>query len=793
MAKVQGNIPNFVNGVSQQAIALRLPSQAASSVNFYPTVVDGLSKRPRTDWLATLDANVAADNVFTHIYVRDGQEQYIALFYIDGTIRVWDFQGNEQTVNYESGSQDYLTAGTRPYYRRLRALTIADYTFIVNRDVTVAARSTIKPTRLPEAMFYVQAGNYSKHYSITVNGAVAADYGTPDSGDASHEPYVDTAYIASQLYSAATGLVGPNWAKGLYGNVVYVRADNGVDFTCKMNDGYGGRASKAVHNTVQHFSDLPTDGPNGFTIKVTGSTGTQADDYWVELQDGIWNETVKPGSRLGLDKTTMPHALVRQEDGTFLFKAIVWADRKAGSDDTIKDPSFVTQKIDDVFFFRNRLGFLTEQNICMSNSGDFYNFYRPTLTTTLDTDPIDVACSHTKVSLLKHAAILQGELLLFSAQTQFKLKGNDLLTPKSVSALPLMEYIAAENVRPVPSASNCYFVAEQDGYAQLYEMFLDKARETGDAQTTTSHVPFYVPAGVDNMIASPDLNLIFLTTRSDPANLYVYKYHFQGQEKVQSAWQTWKFPNADRVLAMTFDGKGSVILALLRQNGISLERMRGEQRINDAPLKFQVALDMYHKLPGSAWTYDAPTDRSTITIPYDQPRGMIVVSDFGGSRPVGVDRSPENANLDGTVKDRDIVLKGDWRGQPIIVGVPYESRHRLSPFFYSAPDQGGKKTVQTNGRTQVYDCELFYSTTGYFRVEVTPEGRATRTYTYNARRLDASTSTFGGLAILDGHISFPVLSRNDRVTIDLVNDSWLPSTFSMGQWRGTFTPSVREQ
>jgi len=41
--------------------------------------------------------------------------------------------------------------------------------------------------------------------------------------------------------------------------------------------------------------------------------------------------------------------------------------------------------------------------------------------------------------------------------------------------------------------------------------------------------------------------------------------------------------------------------------------------------------------------------------------------------------------------------------------------------------------------------------------------------------------------------SFPLLSRNDRVKVKLVNDSWLPCSFVSAKWRGTWNPSSRQQ
>lgn len=786
MPMVGGSIPNLINGVSQQAASLRLPSQGAAQENYYSTVVNGLIKRPRTDHLSELLASMDA-GTFSHFILRDEVEQYVVFVKDDGSIRVFDFFGGEYTVTNEA--PDYLSAGDRSPQDRLVAMTIADHTFFVNRDVTVEVGTDTAPTRPYEALFYVQTGNYSKTYSITVNGALAASYTTPDSSDVSHEGYVDTTYIAEQLRADLASGVSSPFYTGRYRSSVYL-ANPSVDFTCAMADGYGGRASAVVHNTIQKFADLPTDGPNGFVVEVAGSDATNFDNYWVKLTEGVWKETLKPGARLGFDAATMPHILVRNPDNTFTFKAVEWGVRKCGDEDTVPDPSFVGKRIEDVFFHRNRLGFLTEDNVVLSESGQFYNFYRPTLTTTLDTDPIDVGASHTKVSLLRSAVPHQDSLILFADGTQFRLAGNELLTPKSVSARPLTELVSTSRIKPVGGAEFLYFVTEQDGYAQLYEYFVNKQGEKAEAEVATAHVPAYIPSGVRRMTASPDLNVVILATDGDPTALYVYKYFVQGQEKLQAAWSKWRFQNCERIINVAFDR--SFLLVLMQRNGrVVLERMRLGQGVVDTPLDFIMSLDQ-RAIPNHLfWTYDFATDRSTLDIPYPLPEGLVAVTLPGGPRPMGQEVVPIN---DTELNADHIIVRGDWRGQPVVVGVPFESRYTFSPFFFRGPSQSGgsKPEVKENGRLQVLSLNLSYSNSGSFRVEVTPESRGTRTYTVNSRRLNAGTNVLGEMNLASGHINIPVLSRNDRVVIDLVSDSWLPAGFDSADWRGTFTPTTRE-
>ena len=71
----------------------------------------------------------------------------------------------------------------------------------------------------------------------------------------------------------------------------------------------------------------------------------------------------------------MPHALVREADGSFTFKKLEWTERKVGDEDSNSLPSFVDYAISDIFFYRNRLGLLSGENVILSESDEYFNFW----------------------------------------------------------------------------------------------------------------------------------------------------------------------------------------------------------------------------------------------------------------------------------------------------------------------------------------------------------------------------------------------------------------------------------
>lgn len=782
---VEGDVPNLINGISQQSAASRLTSQAEACENNYTTIVDGLTKRPRTEHLAKLGINLPAGS-FTHFILRDEIEKYILAILPNGNVRVWDFLGNEKIVTNESAA--YLSGLTKPE-DEIRAVTIADHTFIVNKKKVVAAGTDTAPTRPYEALVSVLAGNYAKKYKIFINGAEKALFDTPDGSDKSHGQYIDTVYIAAELNGDLNtgGFNTSPWATGRYHSTVYIR-NNTTDFSISSEDGYAGKAMKEVKGKAQKFSDLPNHAPDGVVFEVVGEEASNFDNYWVKFEkdasnsSGIWKETTQPGTKLGIDGATMPHTLVRNSNGTFTFKAATWDKRKCGGVETVPDPSFVGETIEDVFFHKNRFGILTKENCVMTEAGKFFNFFRATLTALLDSDPIDIAASHVKVSLLHHAVPYSDILLLFSDQTQFKLDGNELFTPKTVNAKPLSELAAHPAIRPQTAGTSAYFLSERGGWSSLIEYFIDKQVQTADADDVSAHCPSYIPAGVRRLCASPDLDMVVVHSSGDPAALYVYKYFWSGQEKLQSAWTRWTYPNVTDIVDVTFD-KGDLLVLFRRAGDLHLEKKSCEQGLADPGMAYTSFLDQHVVL--ATGTYNSGTGRTKFTLPYNAPLGLVCLTAPGGSERPGV-KLPYSQVTAGP----DVYFEGNLSAEPMRFGVPYRSEHEFSEFFKRSQDG---KSADADGRLQLLSMAVTYAKTAYFRVEVTCEARPTRTYTFTGRIISDPDNVLGEIALDNGRFSFPLLSRSDRVKVKIVNDSWLPSSFVSAKWRGTWNPSSRQQ
>ena len=790
MGLISSSIPNFVNGVSQQPFTLRLASQGELQENGFSTVSQGLKKRPGTKHMAKIsDPPLSGVGAFVHIINRDEVERYMVAI-LKGDLKVFDMAGNEKVVHFPNG-KEYLSAPS--YQTTFRATSVADHTFILNRTVTVRedTSNTVHPFRGYEALVHVKAGNYGKTYTVYVNGTIAATYTTPNGDNANHAPLISTDHITSQLRAQlvdAANSVNNIWGNGVQvsqsGSVIWIKAD--VDFTISSEDGFAGHALVVIKNKLQRFSDLPNNCPvDGFAVEITGDSTSSFDNYWVKYDmsggsptNGVWKETCAPRLSVGVDGHTMPWVLVREADGSFTFKMIQWGQRKVGDAKSNPNPSFMNRPLNDVFFYRNRLGLLCDENIIFSEAGTYFNFYRTSVTQLTDSEPIDVAVSHTKVSILEHAIPFNKQLLLFSGQTQFVLDQNDILSPKTVSVKMATEFPCSVNCKPVSVGKNVYFAVQKGAWTAVREYYADFNNLSNDSQDVTGHVTKYIPSGVFKITASTNEDIMCLMLNNEPNALYVYKYFWSNNEKLQSAWSKWTFPAGNSIISAEFL-QSELLLVVSRIDGVFLEKMNLSLGYSEPHEPYQVLLDRKQLVSASTTYLDNGKTRFLSLLGTAPGEVLYAVTATGGTKKAGVVLPLKTDNVGSYVE-------GDYTGTALIVGCQYSLKYMLSPITIKTAQSGGGQKSDTEGRLQLRKIAFNYADTGFFDVWVKPHNRNIYKYRYTGKVLGAETAIIGRPSFDTGRFIVPIMSRNIDTQITIINDSPIPCSILSADWEGFY-------
>ncbi len=476
-----------------------------------------------------------------------------------------------------------------------------------------------------------------------------------------------------------------------------------------------------------------------------------------------------------------------------------WGERTVGDIVSAPDPSFIGSKINNVFFFRNRLGFLAGENVILSRVSEFFNFFPETVISVLDSEPIDVAASHTKVAILKSAVTMGEKLILFSEQTQFVLASSaDNLTPKTANVIVATEFESSPAAQPVGSGSSIYFLTQKGSFAGIREYIIQGESQIRDAANVTIHVPRLIPSNVFKMAVSTNQDILVILGSDNPNKLYVYRWLYGGDgQKALSSWFTYTI-NTNRSI-LNIDFIDTNLFAVIEEaNKVTLEKIPFETEFREPNADFEYHLD--HKVTeattGVSVSYSSGTGLSTFTVPYRLRANMNIVGRYLGTGETStfVDAQGNTKTLvSGQVllttnltngSTSTITATGDFRNSKFIIGEPFEMHYRFSK--QRLTEQGAGSPEYVGGRLQIHHFYIKYEDAGFFKVEVTPENRDTSIHKFTGRLLGSASASIGQINLDTGTFKVPIMSKSDRVDIDVKNDTFLPTRLASAEFEGIF-------
>ena len=477
-----------------------------------------------------------------------------------------------------------------------------------------------------------------------------------------------------------------------------------------------------------------------------------------------------------------------------------WGERTVGDLDSAPNPSFVGNTINNVFFFRNRLGFLTDDNAVLSRVSEFFNFFPETVLSVIDSDPIDVAASHTKVAILKHAVTMGEQLILFSDQTQFVLtSSSDSLTPKTANVVVATEFESSDAAQPVGSGSSIYYLTNKGSFAGVREYITQENVAIKDASNITIHVPRLIPSNIFKLAVSTNEDVLVLLGTDEPNKLYINRWLYGNNfQKILNSWSTFTLNSAKSIKNIDFIGT-DLFMVVEEANGTSLEKMPFEAEFKEPNAEFEFHLD--HKVTeattGVSIAYNASTDVTTFTLPYRLNGSMSVVGRYLADGetstfvdPQGNTKALKPGQLLQTTNTTNgstttITSNGDFRNSKFIIGEPYLMHYRFSQQRLT---EGGANNASeiVSGRLQLHHFYIKFEDTGFFQVEVTPENRDTSTHKFTGRLLGAASASIGQINLETGTFRVPIMSRADRVNIDVKNNTFLPTQLSSAEYEAMF-------
>jgi hypothetical protein len=811
MTSVSQRIPNFIGGVSQQADEKMLLGQVKDALNCYPDITLGMLKRPGGKFLgrlASITANTANTAAWFSMF-RDNQEKYIATISSAGVPRVWNLlTGLAGTITYPSGKQaaieSYLTATD---YRSIKTLTINDFTYIVNSEKVVTAKAAPSWNAKRQATIIVSGIEHDNVYSVTIGGSTFT-YTAPSSNSGK--------LLISTVMTGISNAITSGFAtKTIIDNTIYLTFSS--DTNVSGFAGGTGKDLRVFQDSVDTFSRLPEQAKHNQVVKINNTTASQDDFYLKFIADdgnsgkGYWEETVAPNVSTGINEATMPVALIRTSVSPLTFRAtfldgsetinnlpLLWEPRLVGDEESNTHPSFVNNTIQDIFLFNNRLGFLTEDNVSMSQAGDYYNFYHKSATTVAASDPIDLSCASIKPAIVRSVVPVTQGLLLFSDSQQFLMEAeNGAWTPANCTISTIANYECDRYLKPVDLGSTVLYVSRNQSWSRAFEIFVRGQRETPTVSETTKIVPEWMPQGITDAVGSAQ-NGLWIASNRTSTYMYLHRFYDLGDERAMASWVRWLLPSNvihtaiqnDILYVLTSGTEGytvtqyKLVLApstggLINSLGNTVDpHLDSWCEVTDAT--------MVSPTPPTAPSYSNTTSLTKVYLPtyFNTTKTIRFVVGLLKAGSPGTQSGYTNvATLASDGGGTYFTIPGDVTGNYIYVGYEYNMELTLPRYYYNMGQAGVDFTaVTTTSRMAFYTGlggDVYFSIRDRSRPEWASIGGAQVADFYIS-----NTSPFRDTYVY----KVPIYQRPDNYTMKVTSNTPFPVSLVSMQWEGQYSP-----
>ena len=616
-----------------------------------------------------------------------------------------------------------------------------------------------------------------------------------------------TAFDASMAVSSGTILGGMKGAIGSLlgtaddtveqiGNGLYLNSANPFDISTAEYD-----LMNIITDEVNDISKLPSQCKHGYVVKVANSD-SEEDDYFMKFEGkngsdgpGSWQECVLPGIRYKIDPSTMPLQLVRETDGTFTIQQGTWPERQVGDNKTNFKPSFLSRGssiesglpptdqryINQMVFWRNRIGMLSGTNVILSQPGDDNitapTFWAKTALTVSPEDCIDLSAgSDTPAKLFEGIETGQG-LLLFSENQQFLLSAEaEVLNPDTAKLVSAATYNYNVNTQPISLGTTVAFLDNAGRKSRFFEATNIQRGYEPEVLDQSASVPNLLPKDI-NLVTNSRENTYVLFAVEGTNEVFGYRYFDSGEKRVQSAWFKWQLSDniryhtiIDDTYYVVFEDRNLVKFDLRHEDSTAF--------VNDYPIH----LDTWSSITLTSDNYNADTSKTTFSLTgygLEVDKTVYVLDatpgdDFGR---YGI----------ATVSGGIATLEGDWgtANHSLYVGYNFDMQVKL-PTIYPSARSGDRSTADVNASLVIHRLKLSLGAAGVYETTLERVGKTAYTQLIESSLQDAYIANT--TPWVDQRVyTIPTYERNKNLTVYLKSTHPSPATLYSMSWEGDYS------
>ena len=660
------------------------------------------------------------------------------------------------------------------------------YTIVITRGATITTITYTTPSSsyqgtLTTSDIPATATDYQKQVNDRVNAYNSAVTAWIGSAAAATQPQA----IAEQLriLIAAQGI-------SVTRNSSHLFIDDTTLTGITVNDNGDGTFMRAAHQTVVDASQLTNMHYVGKIIKVQAKDEDPA--YFLKAvprvlgttgyTEVVWEEaashTFTPGVWFAVGTVEAEQFYVASTPA--LLKGLVpsltipdFSGRPVGDLDTNKAPYFINNPITYVGNFQDRLVIGSGSVLSMSEVGNYFNFFRTSVLTVVDTDPVEVFSTGAENDIIRNSVLFDKSLLLFGDKAQYSISGRNPVTPATISVIQSSSHEDTTTAEPVASGDLVFYMKERESVSQMYQLNIGDVSDTSNSSELTQQLHDYIPGTPVEFIATTSPNMLLARTNSSYSKIYTFRYidSLGGRERLLDSWSRWEFDETLGDLIGFSAYRGQVLLYWARtgldaagvsRTWLSVDRASLLPKLDSKPY-FDSARAYTAVTTGASnrsWHAGSPvhTAYKTGTSAYLQGEAVL-------------------ANVPAMIAEFPTIPTSN-----LMCGTPFESYiETTNPFMRDA-----KGNVVVTGYLTCTRMTISYVDTARIKATTTTEFSSDVALDFNSRILGDQFNIVGKQAVHKGTVPTFVGREVRAYTLKIGSHEWYPMTLTGLEWTGQY-------
>lgn len=594
--------------------------------------------------------------------------------------------------------------------------------------------------------------------------------------------------IAQKLYEQLGAATGQHVHIARQGTYVYFSSGAGIR-SGSVEDGGDDTYMRSVIESVDTPEKLTPSHYVGKIVRISAKKQTNKDAYYVMahaksgtgggFQEVTWKETAgqeaQPKMFFCIAIAVGDTLHVGSNPGELNQMAPVncppFKFSTVGDSISVPLPAFFGKQIDYLGVFQDRLLVGTGATIFASRPGDYFNWFRTSVLTVEDNDPVEMFALGSEDDTIHWDTSFDRNHVLFGRKFQYIIPGRTLMSPKNPSIQVMSANEDAVEARPENSGNFVFYAKDTAKKGSLHQIQMGATSDSSESYECSQQLDKYMRGKPCQILCNTAPFVVMVRSRNYHNGLYIYSYldSMTGSERLFDSWSRWEWNEKLGPSCGMAKWRGDIIVFTMRNSDQGLwlvaDRFTFDTEIADVPYT-----DSWRPYNVAA-AY--PNWWSSALDPY---LSMAY-------------RNTHEYFLLGSKWQMADVNMPWWRNDTVhlTLGVDFDAYFvPTSPYLR---DQNEKAII--NGRLTLSNLAIAVDETGGMNADVETEDRVTNMQKFDGRLLTRTQNMVGRAPIVTSVIKVPVYKEIREFKLILSANTWLPLTVTGMEWMGQWFSNVR--